>query len=136
MIRIPSPMGTGVSYTIEYRSIDAQTNPYLCFALLLAAGLDGIQKGLTPPAAVEENVYDLAVEERKSRGIARLPVNLKEAIDVRQEDAFIRDVLGDQVFKAFVNNQREQWKAYATAVDDPETAEITKWEREKYGIAY
>lgn len=134
MIRIPPPRGTGVKYTIEYRSVDAQTNPYLCFALLLAAGLDGIERELAPPPTIEENVYDMPAEEREAQGIEALPTNLNEAIDAMQEDAFIQDVLGDQAFKAFVKNLRRQWKAYTDTVDDPETEEVTKWERKKYGI--
>ena len=91
---------------------------------MLAAGLDGIQKGLKAPDPVEENVYQMSDEERAHRGIGMLPGTLKEAIGLTEQSELVRDALGDHVFEKFIANKKIEWDQYRT--------HISQFEIEKY----
>ena len=121
LIRVPEyKPGKENATRIEYRSPDPACNPYLSFAVMLAAGLDGIEKGLEPPAPVEENVYEMTDEERKHRGIGTLPASLWEAIQLTEQSELVKKALGDHVFDAFIKNKKIEWDLYRTQVTDYE----------------
>jgi glutamine synthetase len=122
LIRIPA--GRGLSTRLEFRSPDPSCNPYLAFAVILAAGLDGIKRGIDPGEPVDFNVYDLTESERRKLGIRTLPANLKEALDCLEQDRVIRDALGEHVFDNISRLGNLEWQEYNTFVH--------QWEIEKY----
>jgi glutamine synthetase len=122
LIRIPA--GRGLSTRLEFRSPDPACNPYLTFAAILAAGLDGIRRGIDPGDPVDLNVYELNGAERESLGIRTLPANLKAALDCLEADRVIRDALGEHVFANLVRLGNLEWEAYNTFVHP--------WEIERY----
>lgn len=122
LIRIPA--GRGLSTRLEFRSPDPTCNPYLTFAVILAAGLDGIKRGIDPGEAVDLNVYHLTAAERKAMGIRTLPANLKEALDCLEQDRVIRAALGEHVFENIMRLGLSEWEAYNTFVHS--------WEVERY----
>lgn len=121
LIRVPEyKPGKENATRIEYRSPDPACNPYLCFSVMLAAGLDGIEKGLTPPEPVEENVYHMSEEERKSRGIGTLPASLWDAIQLTEKSDVVREALGEHVFNSFIENKKIEWDRFRVQVTDYE----------------
>ena len=122
LVRVPATRGNGTR--VELRNPDPSGNPYLQFAVLLAAGLEGIKEGLTPPPAVSANIYDMPEEERLAEGIENLPANLKEAVEELKKDEFLHNVLGDHVFSKYVEAKEHEWNRFATAV--------TEWEIKEY----
>jgi glutamine synthetase len=121
LIRIPEYQpGREKATRIEYRSPDPACNPYLCFSVMLAAGLEGIEKGLEPPPPVEANVYEMTEEERRERGIGTLPASLLEAIMLTEKSELVHKALGDHVFNAFIKNKKIEWDQYRTQVTDYE----------------
>ena len=122
LIRIPA--GRGLSTRLEFRSPDPTCNPYLTFAVILAAGLDGIKRGIDPGEPVDLNVYHLTALERESMGIKTLPANLKEALDYLEADKVIREALGVHVYENIMRLGLSEWEAYNTFVHP--------WEIERY----
>jgi glutamine synthetase len=121
LIRVPEyKPGKEKATRIEFRSPDPACNPYLAFSVMLAAGLDGIEKGYEPPEPVEENVYEMTDKERKKRNIGTLPASLYEAIKLCEESQLVRKALGDHVFNAFIKNKRIEWDQYRINVTDYE----------------
>lgn len=121
LIRVPGyKPGKEYATRIEYRSPDPACNPYLAFSVMLAAGLDGIEKGYEIPAPVEENVYEMTEEERQRRGIGTLPADLLEAIHLTENSELVRKALGDHVFNAFIKNKKIEWDQYRTQVTEYE----------------
>jgi glutamine synthetase len=122
LIRVPEyNSGRESSTRIEYRSPDPACNPYLAFSVMLAAGLEGIEKGYEPPAPVEENVYEMTDEERKKKNISTLPASLHEAIQLCEKSQLVRKALGEHVFYAFLKNKKIEWDQYRIHVTDYET---------------
>ena len=122
LIRIPA--GRGLSTRLEFRSPDPTCNPYLTFAVILAAGLDGIKRGIDPGEPVDLNVYHLTALERESMDIKTLPANLKEALDYLEADEVIREALGEHVYENIMRLGLSEWEAYNTFVHP--------WEIERY----
>jgi glutamine synthetase len=122
LIRIPRAH-TPESTRIELRCPDPSCNPYLAFAVMLAAGLDGIRNELEVPEATEENVYLLANSPGKTSGNL-LPESLDEAIDELEKDPVIKAALGAHLFERFINAKRLEWQDYRL--------EVTPWELDKY----
>jgi glutamine synthetase len=91
---------------------------------MLAAGLDGIAKGLKPPEPVEANVYEMSAEERKERGINTLPGSLAEAVQLAEGSSLVREALGEHVFNSFIENKKKEWDEYRT--------KVTEYELERY----
>jgi len=121
LIRVPEYQpGKENATRIEFRSPDPACNPYLTFAVMLAAGLEGIAKDLKPPEPVEENVYEMTDEEKKERGIGTLPGSLDEAIQLTEKSELVRNALGDHVFEAFIKNKTIEWDQYRKQVTDYE----------------
>jgi glutamine synthetase len=87
---------------------------------MLAAGLEGIEKGYEAPEPVEENVYEMSEAERKKRGIDTLPASLWEAIQLTERSEVVRKALGDHVFDAFIENKKIEWDRYRTQVTEYE----------------
>lgn len=126
LIRIPAARGQ--STRIELRCPDPSCNPYLALAVCLAAGLDGIERKLTPPAEISENIFTMNPAERKSRGIDNLPATLEQALNELKNDELIKATLGEHVFTQFVAGKEAEWHEYCTRV--------SSWEISKYIIAY
>jgi len=125
LIRVPEYRpGREKATRIEYRSPDPACNPYLAFSVMLAAGLEGIEKGLEPPKPVEENVYEMTEQEREKRGIGALPASLLEAILLTEKSEVVRKALGEHVFEAFIQNKKIEWNQYR--------AQVTEYELKKY----
>lgn len=122
LIRIPASRGAGTR--IELRSPDPAGNPYLSFALLLSAGLDGIENNMQPLPAVSANIYDIGEDERKANRIDSLPENLFAAVSEMKADPFVKETLGDHVFSKYVEAKEKEWREYSTTV--------TKWELDHY----
>jgi glutamine synthetase len=121
MVRVPEyKPGKEMATRIEYRSPDPACNPYLTFAVMLAAGLEGIEKNYPLPDPVEENVFKMTEEQRKERGIGVLPGSLIEAIEVAEQSDLLRRCLGDHVFETLIANKKIEWDAYRTKVTDYE----------------
>ena len=125
LIRVPlyHPGKEGATRA-ELRCPDPACNPYLCFAAMLHAGLEGIEKGYEIPEPMEQNLYHLTPEERSQRGIEQLPENLGEAIEIAAESELVLRVLGEHTFKRFVEIKREEWEEYRV--------QVTPWEIERF----
>ena len=126
LIRIPAARGQ--STRVELRCPDPSCNPYLELACCLAAGLDGIEKGMTPPAEITENIFAMDRKTRHAHGIHSLPGNLSEAIDEMEKDELICQTLGEHVVEQYIQGKRKEWDAYRTYVSD--------WEIDKYIVTY
>ncbi|TDB39473.1 MAG: type I glutamate--ammonia ligase [Actinobacteria bacterium] len=117
LVRVPMyKPGKENATRIELRSPDPACNPYLAFSVMLAAGLDGIEKGLTLPADVVDDVYEMSEERRAELGIGQLPEDLYEAIREMEKSELVREALGDQVFEWFLRNKKAEWNSYRTRV--------------------
>jgi len=123
LVRVPLyKPGKEEATRIELRSPDPACNPYLAFAAMIAAGLDGIEKGLEAPADTEFDVFEMSLEEIEAEGIGLLPGDLNEAIKAFEESDLMREVMGEQVFKYLLANKRKEWDDYRT--------HVTTWEIE------
>ncbi|MDP6070715.1 MAG: glutamine synthetase family protein [SAR202 cluster bacterium] len=121
LVRVPAyKPGREESRRIEYRAPDPAANPYLAFSVMLAAGLDGIDKELELPPPSASNVYDMTAAERNEREIQSLPGNLWEAISITENSEMVRDALGDLVFDSFIENKKIEWERYRSHVTDYE----------------
>jgi glutamine synthetase len=109
---------------IELRNPDPACNPYLAFAAMLAAGLDGIEKGMELPPEASNNIFEMTQAERDKAGIGSLPGDLHEAIEAFRQSKFVRETLGDHVCDYLIRNKLEEWDAYQTLV--------TPYEIERY----
>ena len=105
---------------VEYRSPDPACNPYFAFSVMLAAGLEGIEKGYPLRDPVERNVYEMGEEERKRYRIESLPGDLYEAIKTTEKSDLVRRALGDHVFHQFIENKKIEWERYRARVTDYE----------------
>jgi glutamine synthetase len=121
LIRVPQyKPGKEASTRVEYRAPDPACNPYLAFAIMLAAGLEGIEREYPLPEPSEDNVFEISAEERKARGIEMLPGSLKEAIEAFGRSEFARKALGDHVFESLLQNKTIEYDAYRRHVTDYE----------------
>jgi glutamine synthetase len=125
LIRIPLyKPGAEQATRAEIRCPDPACNPYLTFAALLHAGLEGIEQGYELPAPMETNLYHLTAEQRRERGIVSLPETLGEAIDELAQSDLGRKALGPHIFDRYVELKRKEWDEYRV--------QLTEWEMEKY----
>jgi len=120
LIRIPSARGN--STRTELRSPDPSCNPYLTFAAILAAGLDGIKSRKEPPQIMDQNVFDLTPEELKERSIEILPSTINESCNYLEKDELIREKLGAHVHNNILRLARAEWDAYRTQVHEWEVS--------------
>ena len=114
LIRVPAARGKATR--IEYRSPDPTCNPYLAFAVMLEAGMDGIKNKIDPGEAIEFNIYELSDEEREEMGIELLPSSLWEAYHTFEESEIMKEALGDHIFDAFLAAKYEEWDEYRVQV--------------------
>lgn len=113
LIRVPMyKPGKGNSTRIEYRAIDPACNPYLAFALMLAAGLKGIEDGAELPDGAEDDVWSLTDAERRAMGFKPLPASLDEAVRIMEDSELVAETLGEGVFDFFLRNKRAEWAEY------------------------
>ncbi|MFB7842611.1 glutamine synthetase family protein [Microbacterium sp. NPDC056052] len=113
LIRVPMyKPNKGQSTRIEYRALDSAANPYLAYALMLAAGLKGIEEGYELPPEAEDNVWSLSDAERRALGYAPLPASLDHALELMEESELVAETLGEQVFTYVLLNKRKEWEAY------------------------
>ncbi|HZQ82863.1 MAG TPA: glutamine synthetase family protein [Gaiellaceae bacterium] len=125
LIRIPLyKPGSEQATRAEIRCPDPACNPYLTFAALLHAGLEGIEKGYELPAPMETNLYHLTADERAERGIVSLPHTLGEAIDEFAASELMRRAFGDHIFDSYVKLKRAEWDDYRV--------QLTQWELDRY----
>ena len=121
LVRVPEYRpGREKATRIEFRSPDPACNPYLCFSVMLAAGLDGIKNNLQAPVPIEKNVYEMNEEERKKFGISTLPGSLAEAVQLAEGSKLVREALGEHVFNSFIENKKKEWDEYRTQVSEYE----------------
>tara|TARA_Y100000996_G_scaffold415552_1_gene411065 strand:+ start:2871 stop:4214 length:1344 start_codon:yes stop_codon:yes gene_type:complete len=121
LIRIPSyKEGRELSRRIEYRAPDPACNPYLAFSVILAAGLEGINKKYTLPTSFEKNVHAMSSIDRENEGIESLPQNMWEAIQITENSSLVKNSLGEQVFNSFIKNKKIEWEAYSSQVSQYE----------------
>ena len=124
LIRVPM-FSSGDNAAIEFRSPDPTANPYLLFTAIIAAGMDGINRKLTPPKPRREDIFKMSDENRDILGIQILPTALDEALDALEKDEVICNVIGQDIMKSFVALKRDEWRLYTSQI-------VTDWEWEMY----
>ncbi|MDD2497809.1 MAG: type I glutamate--ammonia ligase [Desulfitobacteriaceae bacterium] len=122
LIRVPAARGN--STRIEYRSPDPATNPYILFALMLKAGLDGIQNRIMPPEPMHENAYWMEATNPIGKSLERYPRDLQEALEEMARDPLVVETVGDYVFHSYLISKQKEWDQYAECVNG--------WEIRKY----
>ena len=113
---------------MELRNPDPSCNPYLALAVCLAAGLDGIERGLEPPEEITENIFDIDAAARAANGIEDLPSSLEHALFALEKDPLIQSVLGPHIYPQYVTGKKKEWEEYCTRV--------SSWEVAKYMVTY
>lgn len=126
LIRIPAVRGEATR--MELRSPDPSCNPYLAFAVILSAGLDGIKNRIQPPPPTDKNIFRMSCEERMKEGIDSLPASLEEAIDEMEKSELVRETLGEHIFTKYIEAKRKEWEEYRI--------QITPWEIKHYLTKY
>ncbi|MFF7683108.1 type I glutamate--ammonia ligase [Microbacterium sp. NPDC007973] len=123
LVRVPLyKPNKGQSTRVEYRALDSAANPYLSYALMLAAGLKGIEEEYELPAEAEDNVWSLSDTERRALGYAPLPSSLDHALEYLEESELVAETLGETVFKYVLLNKRREWNQYRAQVTPFELA--------------
>lgn len=125
LIRVPRyTPGRETSTRVELRFPDPSANPYLAFATMLAAGLDGIERKIDPGSPVTDDVFEWSKEERESHGVDTLPYTLNEAMDALADDSVIQEALGVHIYEAYDRAKRMEWEEYRI--------HVSNWELERY----
>lgn len=125
LIRVPRyTPGREKAVRVEIRCPDPAANPYLSFAALLAAGLDGVEKNMMPPDPIEDDIFEMTQEEIKERGIGSVAANLKEALEALSDNEVVRSAIGEFTFKKFHEAKMQEWDSYRIAV--------SQWELDRY----
>ncbi len=127
LVRVPRiRVGREKSVRIELRSADNVCNPYLAFSLMLAAGMDGVERNLALADPVEANIFQMTVLERDERGIRTLPEDLYDALRQAEGSDLVKRTLGDHIFQKFIENKVIEWDQYRQAVTDWEIKSFLK----------
>ena len=126
LIRVPAERGENTR--IELRMPDPSCNPYLALAVMLRAGLDGVERKLDPGPPVNKNIYTMSHRERRHLRIDELPASLSEALDELEKSPLMRDTLGDHLFNHFITAKRTEWDSYIR--------QVSAWEIERYLNTY
>lgn len=126
LIRIPVSRSQGTR--VELRSPDPSCNPYLALAVCLAAGLDGIERGLTPPAEIAENIFAMDSAALSAHGLEQMPTTLEHAINAMNADRVITDALGKHITTQYTIGKLGEWESYRT--------QVSQWELKKYLVSY
>ena len=122
LIRVPSARGN--ASRIELRNPDPSANPYLALAVAIAAGLDGIKRNLTPPAAVNINIFEMTRDERRAAKIKALPEDIERATAAFEEDELMRKTLGDHLYTKYLDAKKIEYREYKR--------QVHPWEVERY----
>jgi len=122
LLRVPAKRGNATR--VELRSPDPSCNPYLAFAVILGACLDGVKNEIKPPKLVDANIYALTPEERKKKRIDSLPGSLAEALTLLEKSKVAKDSLGEHIFKEFTETKHKEWDSFRIYV--------SQWELDKY----
>ena len=126
LIRVPAARGEGAR--AELRSPDPSCNPYLAFAVILKAGIDGIKNQINPGEPVSQNIYTMSKEKKKSLGIESLPSTLKEALSELNKDEVVKSALTDHILENYIEAKSEEWEDYRIRVH--------QWELDRYLTIY
>ncbi|MBX5446424.1 MAG: glutamine synthetase [Sphaerobacter sp.] len=125
LIRVPAiRAGRTAATRIELRCPDPAANPYLAYAVMLAAGIDGIERELPLPEPIEENLYHFTEEDLRRRNVATLPATLGEAMAELERDEVVREALGEHVFEKLLEAQKQEWDSFRR--------HVSTWELERY----
>jgi glutamine synthetase len=125
LIRVPMVrQGRTGATRLELRCPDPSCNPYLAYAVMLAAGLDGIERELELPEPVEENLYHFTEEDLARRNVGTLPSTLGDALAATATDGVVKDALGEHIYEHMTEAQTQEWTAFCR--------HVTNWERERY----
>ncbi|MBU1290494.1 MAG: type I glutamate--ammonia ligase [bacterium] len=126
LVRVPAARGVGAR--AELRSPDPSCNPYLAFAVVLKAGIDGIKNQIDPGEPVSQNIYTMSKEKKKSLGIESLPSTLKEALSELNKDEVVKSALTDHILENYIEAKSEEWEDYRIRVH--------QWELDRYLTIY
>lgn len=126
LIRIPA--ARGLSTRTEIRCPDPSCNPYLALAMMLNSGLDGVKNTMTPPEAVNKDIFEMTADQMADEGITVMPANLKEAIEELKVNPIAKATLGEHIFGKYIEAKEKEWDSFRTAV--------TEWELEEYLTVY
>ncbi|PZA06642.1 MULTISPECIES: type I glutamate--ammonia ligase [unclassified Meiothermus] len=126
MIRVPARRGVGTR--AELRMPDPSCNPYLALAVMIGAGLDGIEGRIEPPPPIQRNIYQMSVRDRRKHRVRELPGTLREALEALQKDRVVRNALGEHAYEHFLRAKRIEWDSYRIAVH--------QWELDQYLAEY
>ena len=126
LVRVPAARGAATR--IEVRMPDPSCNPYLALAVMLRAGLDGVEKQVDPGPPVNKNIFEMSHRERRHLRIDDLPTHLSEALDELEKNDLVRQTLGDHIFEHFVAAKRAEWQGYLT--------HVAPWEVSRYLSIY
>jgi len=125
LVRVPlQKKGKSSSTRVELRSPDPACNPYLAFAAVIAAGLEGIEQKIEPPDDINYDIFELPTSEIKARGIEVLPIDLDQATTAFENDKVIKAAMGETVTKYLIANKRDEWERFRT--------HVTQWEIDQY----
>jgi glutamine synthetase len=125
LLRVPMyKPSKGNSTRVEFRSVDSACNPYLTFAVILAAGLKGIEENYELPPGAEDDVWALSPAERRALGMQSLPTSLNQAIAAMETSELVAETLGEHVFDFFLRNKKEEWEDYRR--------QVSQWEIDRY----
>jgi len=126
LMRIPASRGLGTR--VEVRCPDPTCNPYLAFAMMLNAGLDGVKNKMVPPPSTDVNIYDMTPNQMKRAKIANMPASLLEAIAELKKSKIAKEALGEHIFEKYIESKEKEWDSFRIAVTD--------WEIENYLKVY
>jgi len=126
LVRVPARRGPGTR--VELRMPDPSCNPYLAFAVMIAAGLDGVRERIDPGPPINKNIFAMSHREKRRLRIDELPSDLREALRAMKKDPLIRSALGDHVYTHFVEAKEAVWAEYNAVVHD--------WELDRYLARY
>jgi len=119
LVRVPAfKLHNPSACRVEYRAPDPGTNPYLCFSVMLAAGLKGIQEKIEPPSPVEKNIFEMNSEERASFGINSLPDSINSAVLETEKSVLVKDTFGKEFFSKYIANKKAEWEDYKIRITD------------------
>lgn len=127
LIRVPNAI-TPDATRIELRSPDSSCNPYLAFALILKAGIEGIENKISPPSPIKENVYRLTKKQRQAKNIECLPTSLEQALELTQKSKLVKEVFGNHLFNKFIQNKQIHLKDYFAHTGGKHKIKITPYE--------
>ena len=128
VIRIPAYAKTPNMRRFELRNPDATCNPYFCYAALLMAGLDGIEKEMELPPCIQGNLFGMEPETLKNKHVERIPETLGDAIEAYRDNSFIREILGEHIYVKYLEAKEEEWRDFR--------AQVTDWEVNQYLYKY